>query len=271
MLAPAVVILGKVGRGQQPTSHRASSRTGQYCQGVGGVGMLASCCALHLMRPEGTLGFSPGLRPAEVPSSSDATPYTPTGGSFSPENWSPSSPLQADNHRGGRAARQRTERHVHRDQCEDWLQREAGGRCRLDQGPTLGFWCQGLVTRWGSVASQPTRWGVSPSRALLLTLRVSGTLGSAAPSSRPHGPCAAVDVQPPASRQPRSNTFLPVPSLGMGMQERPSTQHFGVPTLCLASAWGCVGPGGPGEKSPPSVRLELTGRGPAESDSSEEP
>ena len=188
MLAPAVVILGKVGRGQQPTSHRASSRPGQCCQGVGGAGMLASYCALHLMRPEGALGLSPGLRPTEGPSSSEAAPYTPTGGSFSPENRSPSSPLQADNHRGGRAASQRTERHVHRDQCEDWLQRETGGRCRLDQGPTLGFWRQGLVTRWGSVAGKPTRWGVSPSRALLPTLRVSGTTGSAAPSSRPHGP-----------------------------------------------------------------------------------
>lgn len=150
--------------------------------------MLASCCALHLMSPEGALGFSPGLRPTEVPSSSEAAPSTPTGGSFYPENWSPSSSLQADNHRGGRTARQRTERHVHRDQCEDWLQCEAGGRCRLGQGPTLGFWRQGLVTRWGSMSSQPTRWGVSPSRALLLSLRVSGTMGSAAPSSQPHGP-----------------------------------------------------------------------------------
>lgn len=38
------------------------------------------------------------------------------------------SPLhfQADNHRGRGTAGQRTERHVHRDQREDRLQREAG-------------------------------------------------------------------------------------------------------------------------------------------------
>lgn len=144
--------------------------------------MLASRSALHLMCPEGALGFSPGLRPTEVPSSSEATPSTPTGGSFSTENWFPSSPLQADNHRGRRAACQRTERHVHRDQCEDWLQREAGGTCCLDQGPTLGFWCQGLVTRW------PTRWGVSPSRANCSPSGYRGLWDQLHPAASPAAP-----------------------------------------------------------------------------------
>ena len=51
MCAPAVVILGRVGRGQQPTSHRASSWPGQCCQGVEWgcwlPALLCTSCALR--------------------------------------------------------------------------------------------------------------------------------------------------------------------------------------------------------------------------------
>lgn len=131
MWSPAVATVGKGSYGAAPPScHGACFPRGRYYRRrregaavpcapfilLGGP--LLSGCSLHL---------SQGL--------------------LSTELMFPFPHLQADNHRGGGAARQRAERHVHRDQCEDWLQREAGRtHLLLIPGPAWPYVASGMVS-----------------------------------------------------------------------------------------------------------------------------
>lgn len=119
---------GQVWEGPLPAAGPAAEREGTV-EGEGESWCLAVPCALRAGRGPWIGALSPGLTSGPGHPHLRLFPLPLPGAHFPPSPHS-----QADNHRGGGAARQRTERHVHRDQRQDWLQCEAG-RMRLALSP----------------------------------------------------------------------------------------------------------------------------------------